>query len=208
MSTVIINPFQVQAASVVTPFFSETFEGSDDNTWTDVGASINRSYTTSPISGSQSLRITPLVGLEYTSAPIPAKDTIYGRFRVKPIGHSGGGGSLTLSRLGVANDFVFQIQNNARAVIRHGINSSIDSTTVFVDGSVYTIWFKYVKAASGDGIYEVWISSAGSTTKPGSPEMAQADGTSTAQPGVVAIQATTSDDLVFDDIQLADSALS
>ncbi|HWN09732.1 MAG TPA: hypothetical protein VNO50_10775 [Pyrinomonadaceae bacterium] len=183
--------------------FEETFEGSNDNTWTIPFGGVDLNNTTTPIAGAQSAYAAPSE-FKYAWASIPLKDQHYWKFKFNSAGFAtGGNAKFTLSRNGVADDCVIQIQSNGKVVMRHGAGDDEGDTTI-VTGQVYTIWLDWVKGTGSNGTFQFYISTT--DTKPGAPDGGGVDG-SGQQPDVVTLQWGNNDACRFDALQSSTSPI-
>lgn len=165
-------------------FFSERFEGTGyQNTWTESGTgTIDEDYTTSPLEGSQSLRIAastqqPITVVTFSSDQ--AELWGYFRFRIN-----------TASFL--ANKPIFVLRNSSATTVgsitvntdngilpTNGTGGGSVTVDKMVTGSNYNIWWHYKKGTGADGIFSCAFSATGTEPTSGNAFQTKTNGNAT-----------------------------
>ncbi len=152
---------------------SENFEGSGQPTgWSEPqSASMNYDYTTSPLDGTQSLRIDASSASIGTASPsFTASSEVYGFFKYR-----------TEHANPIATQYIVDIRSSAAALLGRlyissdklkwydGISGSVSGTFTINQNTDYYIWWHWKSVSAGSSVLEVWISSTG--TKPSTPDI-------------------------------------
>lgn len=212
------NGTGISVGGGVSYLVNQGFEGTgydNSETWTEAGTgTIDEDYTTSPIVGSQSLRITLAAQTGSTYAAFTAQDTVYffARLRFDSIT---GGASRTLATFRDGSATVHaSLQHSTSGVLRVSAtggtaNNSTDALPTATD--IY-VWFEYVKGTGTNAIARAGWSTDG--TKPTlSAGAAKAcvsnDGTSTAQASRIYLghSASSTIDTVWDKTLVDDAVI-
>jgi hypothetical protein len=173
------------AGGAVTYLVQQDFEGAGyDNgeTWTEAGTgTINEDYTTSPLVGSQSLRLAYTSQSGTTTVALPADQAsldVYFRVNFAAVPASGkvflrlrDAGGTTICRVEVAT--------SNRITIRHGTGAATTTNGVS-SATTYSFFLTFTKGSGANGIANIGYSTDDTRPTSGNTYVSVSNGTSTA----------------------------
>jgi hypothetical protein len=144
---------------------NQGFEGSgydNSESWSETSGSPNEDSTTSPIVGSQSLRISGAVAVIAKSPSFTAQSTLYVYFRMRTSGNPGGGRRFFYIRDSSNNVLLECLQNSTGTVTARAGTSGGSTTSGTLSASTdYHCWVKYVKGTGANAVAEFGFSTDG-----------------------------------------------
>ncbi len=214
--TVAANPLVLLSGGVTggggggsyTYITQQDFEGTgydNSETWVENGSFANEDYGTA-LEGSESLQVNPTAAQSYTQKDFTASDsvTICFMLRINSITsftdfaqvYTGAGSSICNLRVDGGSHFR----------LTHSGSTNTTGASTYSTGTLYYVWYEYSKGTGADAVHRFYFSTT--TTKPGSPEITVANGTSTAQAGRIRFghSSSTTADIVIDHVRVIPGA--
>lgn len=192
----------------VTLFFSEYFEGTgyDGGSWTSEGPGAggeNPDYTTSPLEGSQSLRIAASDVINVVSPSFTAKTEVWGKLRVKCANETSAPRWIIQDASTPANLAEFRINNVGSGpqwqVLNNGGSTTLGSAVTL--GTTYYVWFHWAKGTGANSVTELFVST--SNAKPGSADVSITTGAAATDATRLYFRDGGGSDIVFDALELS-----
>jgi hypothetical protein len=196
-------------APLVAILFQENFEGTGTpDGWTTINSTgtIDYDSTTSPLAGSQSLRLNPSgnPGVSVYKG-FTAPSTTYVRLMLRWSGTPGDNVDYVKLMDSSGNQVAsFTIRSTGGTRIYHG--STVEGGPATTAGTIYYVWIDYTAGSGSNGTMSLRISTT--TTKPASADATITAGTSTAGCARLWLGVDNNTDYVdFDDVTVADEVL-
>lgn len=150
------------------PILSEKFEatGYDTAGWTESGTgTLNEDYTTSPLHGSQSLRIvTPSDELTYIYHSITSSSETWIRFKIKVVLNPASEIPLiemwNISQAPIAS---LRITSAGTLKVSNGTSISTATSSALVDGTTYYVWFHFKNGTGANGVCDASFDESGNS---------------------------------------------
>lgn len=175
-------------------------------TWTEGGINIDEDYTTSPIVGSQSLRISTSTQAGYAFSSFTANDNAYAFFRFRAAALPGATTNMSTIRdsSGTVLATVALRTDGKLQVTPAGGSAQTTGSAIATATDLY-IWFEYEKGTGSNAVARCGFSTDG--TKP--TMTAGSNGTATAQAGRIYTGATSNSsvDWVYDHVLVSTTAI-
>jgi hypothetical protein len=193
----------------------QNFEGTGyDNSeaWSESGTgTMDEDYATSPMEGSQSLRIALSSTTGRVSSPaFTAQSDLWAYFQIKILG-SLPAATTTIAEMQAASTDCLRLRllTSGALDVRAGGGTPVATTGTLTPGTVYHVWIHYIAGTGANGFSSVGFSPDGTKPTSGTNYAEMTTGTATASPSSQRLGQSTSAtiELLYDKVRVSASAI-